>query len=265
MPVSNSSNPKPPRSDSQRAAARRNGAKSNGPATPEGKQTSALNSTRHGLRSEKTFVLENESAENFDEFRDTIVRRFQPADKLELDLCLEMAHARWRLHRAWTIETAMLDNKMEQQHEHLLKEWSPLNEATRLAEAWTAIANYGQGLSLLHRYESRLRRTFERALLNLERLRRDRLKAQASNEKMPNEPDAPSKIGATPLGPTVPNQPNPHPCELETCLSMEEARKETGPAPPDFIGNDLDRAGPQYSGVPTTQRPANSPWFDDAA
>ena len=183
MLLIDSPNPKPPRTDTQRDAARRNGAKSKGPVTLEGKQTSALNATRHGLLSSKTFVLENESAQDFNEFRDTIVQRYQPADKLELDLCVEMAHARWRLHRTWT--TAMIDIKLTQQHEDLLEEWSPLDESTRLSEAWTALANYGQGLSLLHRYESRLRRTFERALHNLERLQHHR------NEKMPNEPERP--------------------------------------------------------------------------
>ena len=210
MPLTNSSNPKPPRTDAQREAARRNGAKSKGPVTLEGKRISALNATRHGLRAEKPFVLENESAEDFEEFREAIVQRCQPADKLELDLCVEMAHARWRLHRTWTIETAMLDNKMTQQHEHLLEEWSPLDEGTRLSEAWTALANYGQGLSLLHRYEARLRRTFERALQNLERLQRH-------HEKMPNEPEPPAKIEliASKSKPTVPDEPDPPSSALE--------------------------------------------------
>ncbi len=182
MSSKNSSNSKPPRTEAQRQAARSNGAKSNGPVTPEGKQICALNSTRHGLRSEKTFVLDNESAEDFDEFRETIVQRFQPADKLELDLCLEMAHARWRLHRTWTIETAMMDNKMATQLETLQEKWTELDEATRLAEAWTTMGNGSPALSLLHRYESRLRRIFERALQNLEHLQRQR-------KKVPNEPE----------------------------------------------------------------------------
>ena len=215
MPLTDSSNPKPPRTDAQREAARRNGAKSKGPVTLEGKRISALNATRHGLRAGKPFVLENESAEDFEEFREAIVQRCQPADKLELDLCVEMAHARWRLHRTWAIETAMLDNKMTQQHEHLLEEWSPLDEGTRLSEAWTALANYGQGLSLLHRYEARLRRTFERALQNLEHLQRQRRQqAPASAKKMPNEPERPNRIIIS-SGPMDPHQPDPPSSALE--------------------------------------------------
>src|SRR5919108_3710816 len=103
MSVEKTPKPKKPRTEAQREAARRNGAKSRGPVTPEGKQKSSRNSTQHGLTAEQIFVLNNESEEAFFELRDAIIARFQPVDELETDLCIEMAHARWRLHRIWTI------------------------------------------------------------------------------------------------------------------------------------------------------------------
>ena len=51
------------------AASRRNGAKSRGPKTPEGKARSAQNALKHGLRAQKCIVLPSENAAEFADAR----------------------------------------------------------------------------------------------------------------------------------------------------------------------------------------------------
>src|SRR5258707_1183927 len=62
----------------QSDTARANGAKSNGPATPEGRAISSRNSLRHGLTA-KAVVLPGESQEEFQALLDAYIDQFQPA------------------------------------------------------------------------------------------------------------------------------------------------------------------------------------------
>src|SRR5437764_12129110 len=96
----------------KRKTARANGAKSNGPKTPEGLQKSAQNTLKHGLTA-KTLVLSNESQSKFDQLLESYIKKFKPRDAVEHDLVTEMVAARWRLQRIWLIQTAALDHQME--------------------------------------------------------------------------------------------------------------------------------------------------------
>ena len=85
-------------SDLKTQSARANGAKSRGPATPEGRAKSSRNSLRHGL-SAKSVLLPAESHEQFQLLLDAHIQQFQPANPVEMDLVEAMAVARWRLRR----------------------------------------------------------------------------------------------------------------------------------------------------------------------
>src|SRR5947207_5059715 len=115
-------------------ASRANGAKSNGPTTPEGQQTSSLNALRHGLTA-NTVVLTNESKDRFDQVLDSYADHFQPQDEVEMDLVEELAVAKWRQRRAWAIETATLDHELDQQNLESDEKWQQLDHPTRLALA----------------------------------------------------------------------------------------------------------------------------------
>ncbi|HEX5078951.1 MAG TPA: hypothetical protein VFV80_07330 [Geminicoccaceae bacterium] len=93
-------------------ASRKNGAKSQGPKTREGKARSARNALRHGLRAEKHVVVAGESAEAFAAFEAALVADLAPAGALQALLAGRIARAAWRLERAERIETELFAREM---------------------------------------------------------------------------------------------------------------------------------------------------------
>ncbi len=98
-------------SQKQIQASRANGARSRGPVTPQGKQTSSRNNTRHGLLS-GTVVLEGESEKRFIELLEAFMADHQPRSATELALVETMVVARWRLLRTWGLQKTALERRM---------------------------------------------------------------------------------------------------------------------------------------------------------
>jgi hypothetical protein len=187
-------------------AARINGAKSRGPKTPEGRAVSSMNALRHGLCA-KALVLTNEDAEAFQEMRNSYLDEFQPVGATELHLLNEMVSAMWRQCRAWGVETAMLDLKMDQQDTALEARYNRLDEATRTAIAYTSLADDTRSLDQIQRHDTRLSRMYRLALKTLVE-RQDRRKAEAANTKFQNEPKPVLKIvPPTPIKPAPAEEP----------------------------------------------------------
>ena len=164
---------------SKAQAARANGAKSRGPATPEGRAKSSRNSLRHGL-SAKTVVLPAESREQFQLLLDAHIQQFHPANPVETDLVEAMAVARWRLRRIWAVETSLLAHELERSAEDMDEEFTDMSAEDRLAWVFQRVADNNQSLSLLARYEGNLNRAFDRAFKQL-----NLLKSQRQNEPKP--------------------------------------------------------------------------------
>jgi hypothetical protein len=91
-------------SNARAEASRRNGAKSRGPKTPEGKARSAQNALRHGLRAQKYVVLPEEDAAEFAQLQAALVEELAPVGALQLVLARRVAVAAWRLERADRLE-----------------------------------------------------------------------------------------------------------------------------------------------------------------
>jgi hypothetical protein len=155
-------------------SSRANGALSKGPSTPAGKLTSSLNAIRHGLCA-KCIVVEGESRENFLILMQQHVDRFQPAGEVEFGMIEEMCAAYWRQRRAWSLETSLFNKQMALQPD------GPTVE--RMGVALDTLAA-SPSLSLLHRYETRLHLTYQRALRTLILLR-----TIDPNPGAPNDPN----------------------------------------------------------------------------
>ena len=167
-------------------AARRNGAKSKGPTTPDGKQRSSQNGTTHGLTAaNKTVVLQNESDPRFQELLQSCIDELAPATDLQLDLVQEIATLRWRLRRACAIETALIDHEMDRMVPEIERTIRTIDSPTRTALAFEQLADKN-ALALCLRYQAFLRRSCERALRDLRDLRRPTQVPQADPEPAPH-------------------------------------------------------------------------------
>src|SRR3984885_946130 len=89
-------------------ANRRNARKSTGPITQEGKQRSRCNAVRHGLTAE-TVIGALEDAEDYQAFEAAIIADYDAQSAVERELVLRLASLLWRLRRATTMETGLLE------------------------------------------------------------------------------------------------------------------------------------------------------------
>jgi hypothetical protein len=90
-------------------ASRRNGAKSRGPKTPEGKARSAQNALKHGFRAQQHIVLPSEDAAAFEALEAALLEELAPEGALQCVLAQRIVSAAWRLERAERIEAELFE------------------------------------------------------------------------------------------------------------------------------------------------------------
>jgi hypothetical protein len=155
--------------------------------------------------------------------------RFHPADGVEFGFIEEMVATWWRLRRAWSIETQLLNDCFD---------FTQPGDGTSLLAAAFKSPDDSHGLALLHRYETRLHNMYHRAPKNLLMLQTTRAPNEPNpisehqspdpglpaTDPQPPEPDppAPPTPAATPDR-AAPNEPNP---------ISEHQSPDPRPAPP---------------------------------
>jgi hypothetical protein len=181
--------------------ARANGAKSRGPVTPEGRARSSANSRTHGLTS-TTLLLPGESKDDFNLLLADYVDQFRPASGVEMELVESMVSARWRLRRLLAMETNLFDTEIVRRSKAIDKEFTGMDDSARLAWVFQKLADNGQVIALLIRYETTINRSYDRAFKQLQMLQASKPAPpppqSPANSEMRNEPNAEPKTGLTP-------------------------------------------------------------------
>src|ERR1035441_405674 len=88
-------------------ANRRNAVGSTGPKTNLGKQRASQNAVRHGLTAE-TVLVPLEDAADYQAFEQAVTADYEAETAVERELVLRLASLLWRLRRATSIETGLL-------------------------------------------------------------------------------------------------------------------------------------------------------------
>ncbi len=95
-------------SEKQLLANRKNALNSTGPKTASGKLISSKNALTHGLRSHRV-IIEGESRQEYDDFRDQLIGYLSPDGPLEMLLVDRIAAGSWRLRRTGHIESQIFE------------------------------------------------------------------------------------------------------------------------------------------------------------
>lgn len=93
---------------------RRNGAKSRGPKTEEGRRRIADAKTTHGLYRTSASVLSIESAEAYNHLRDAAFAQYRPRTVFEAQLVEEIVDCSWRINRLRLSATVEGNNAIEE-------------------------------------------------------------------------------------------------------------------------------------------------------
>ena len=192
--------------------ARINGAKSQGPTTPEGKAISSSNAIKHGFAAMINVVLTVEEESDFLLHLAGDRSSFIPTNYMEQTLVDQLASISWRQARLVGLESALIAAQISLQdaevcaanpecandnYFHLVQAWQALASPPRPRPDSQDTTLPPQGydinsMELLRRYQTSLDRQFRNTLLNLRLYRKDLNPTAASAQ--PNEPNCPSEI-----------------------------------------------------------------------
>jgi hypothetical protein len=160
-------------------ASRRNGAKSRGPKTPEGKARSARNALKHGLRAEKFVVLGDEDLDEFDALEAALMAELSPEGALQTVLARRIVAATWRLERAERMEAELVAQNI----------WG----TTSFGLALIRDCNGARAFDTLLRYRGATLAELWRALRTLKALQAEQAAQEVREAARTTRPDEPER------------------------------------------------------------------------
>ncbi len=147
----------------QQEASRRNGARSRGPTTPEGKARARRNALAHGLRAEVLPLLPGEDEDEFRALLADVHAHWPPRGPLDRQLALRLAGVLWRLRRVPAVERMLVEDRR----------W-PRERRVPTARLLARAFGEDHALERLGAYERRLAAELRRILRLLEAAERTR-------------------------------------------------------------------------------------------
>ncbi|MBV9083033.1 MAG: hypothetical protein JOZ62_10175, partial [Acidobacteriaceae bacterium] len=136
-----------------------------GPTTPDGKDRSSRNATKHGCRA-KRVILSDESQAEYDALRAGWFEEYEPGTFASESLIDKLVLEDWLLKRA--------ERRVVEAEERL--------EASGDAMQWTEEQH--KHLQLMHRYKTTAERAFYRSWRAVEQLRGSRMREAFAMERM---------------------------------------------------------------------------------
>ena len=210
------------RSPAQIEASRRNGARSKGPVTPEGKAKASRNALKHGLTAMEHLVLEDEVPDALEALIDTVAEETGATSEIEHRLARRLAIAFWKSERADKVETALFDAAPRIRPPHGGFKWEEADPLTTFdVRRFNAVRGY-------HAQQGR---EISRCLKELRLLRKEALARTDEPEAPPeNEPKTPppandDSVACAPAAVAMPEkEPEAKPRDLPPQLRAELER-----------------------------------------
>jgi hypothetical protein len=188
-------------------ASRRNGAKSCGPKTPEGKARSAQNALKHGFRAQKHMVLPGEDAAELAALEAALVEELAPVGALQAALAQGAVSAVWRLSRAERLEAELFaENHLAGRSLGLVLIHDCNGRQGRVGKgAPTPFRPWRRSFDTLLRYRGGTLAELWRALRTLKALQAEAAAAspQVSAPEIPIEPEARTNPGEITSAPST--------------------------------------------------------------
>src|SRR3954466_10152138 len=180
------------RSPAQIEASRRNGARSKGPVTEEGKARASRNALQHGLTALHHLVLEDEVPDVLEALIAIVAEETDATSEIEARLARRLAIALWKGERAERIETALFDAAPPPRPPQTGFQWEEADPLTTFdLKRFNAVRGY----------QAQQGREISRCLKELRQLRKESVAActgepEAVSENEPERPPMPANDDA---------------------------------------------------------------------
>ena len=162
-----------------------------------------LNAVSHGILANRILLTEN--PEEYSELSDAFFQRFQPADGVEAACVRAMVDSTWRQERIIKQETTLLDLAFARSKAKFPEQFV-LGDDAKQAAAFEYCATETRALDTFIRYETMLRRSYERAYKMLKELQADRPPKPSDEVKPTREQEYAAMQARRPIidGPSIP-------------------------------------------------------------